>query len=131
MVLEHDAVRDLFHALLHEQEETGRKMAGNEYFTDAFHPGGPHNVGKDVLDAVACMRVAGDEVLRDRRCEATILTIWLSIAQKRYAAEHEDPDGYGSATFSEVIGKLGNPDESIRRFGINTKPSRRWWQFWK
>jgi hypothetical protein len=77
MASERDTARDLLHALLREQEATGTKMAANDCYTDAFHAGGPHNVGKDVLDAVAAMRAAADDVLRERRCELTVLAASL------------------------------------------------------
>ena len=61
-------LREFVAEILEEQEAKGREMLADSDFTDMFHPGGPHNVGQDALDAVANLRGAIEATLVHPEC---------------------------------------------------------------
>lgn len=86
------AVRAIF---AHETADGTGKRA------DSYWSSGGHNVGTDVLTAVnearQCLRLDGETPLTLGRSLQL-----LEAAHDQYRRAHEDPDGFGSATFHAI-----------------------------
>lgn len=81
---------------------------GHDRFADPYFTNDRgHNIGKDVLlAATAAARQL--EGLPDEPFASVITRIIerVEFAKTEFMADHSDPDGYGAATFGEIVGKL-------------------------
>ena len=96
-------LQELISKLLAKQEVDGLRLQADEFWTDAFHPGGPWNVGQDVTNAAHRIRRATESLLEDSHTTITELALRISKAKAEFAIASEDPDGFGLATFNEVL----------------------------
>jgi hypothetical protein len=87
-------------AIIAEQRQQGESWRASSYYT----PGG-HNVGDDVCGAAVLALATVRDMPRRGDAAAYHAALYAALhgAHQMYREEAEDPDGYGSATFHEIL----------------------------